>query len=115
MQDEVGNQALAVVILDKIAKAVSQMGLRRELLSFLKSKIFKKLPEFKFSKVTLDLHLAGQGTRESLSRIVEMDTILYVRLNGRVQLMQGLLMLFFRIIQSLLHILEALLQRIHNL
>ena len=35
MQDEVGNESLAVIILDKIAKAVSQMGLRRELLPFL--------------------------------------------------------------------------------
>ena len=94
MEDEIRDESFAIIILNKVAETVAEMSLRRVLLTFFKSKIFKELSEFELSEVTLDLYLACKGSGESLCSVIQMYAVLYIRLDCGIEFMQGLLMFF---------------------
>ena len=115
VQDKVRNQALAIITLSPLAGLISQCFLSIKLLAFFQFQVFEQLFEFQFTEVSLYLHLTRQSARQTVGRFSDLCTFLHIDLDSLIQPREGFRLLFLGLVKRLLHILQALLERIDNL
>ena len=115
MEDKVRYQSFAIITFGTLTHLVSQGLLGIKLLPLLQFQVFEQLLKFQFPEVTLNLHLASQGTRQSVSRLSDLCTLLHIGLDGRLESCKGFCLLDLGLVEGLLHILQTLLQGVDDL
>ena len=115
VQNKIRHESLTIVTLSSLADLVFQGFLGIKLLTFLQFKVFEQLFELQLTEVTLYLYLTRQSTCQTISRFANLCTLLHVNLNGLIQTSEGFRLLLLSLVECLLHILQALLQRVDDL
>ena len=114
VQDEVGNQPLAVIALQTLAALVSQRLLGVKLFTLLQLQVFQQLFQLQFTEVALYLDLACQRTCQPVGSLTDGLTFLHVDLDALVQSGQRLCLLFLSLVEGFLHVLQTLLQWVYD-
>ena len=107
VQDEVGYQSLAFIVLQSLSKTVTKRLLRIKLLSLVQLHILEQLPELQFAKVSLHLHFTCKCSGKPVCSFAQSRTLLHVGLYGGIQSVECLVLLFLVLVQCLAHLLQT--------
>ena len=114
MQDKVGYHSSSIVIFDSFSETISECFLSIKLFPLVQFHILEQLLQFQFSKVSLYFHFSCECSGETVGSLSQGSTLLHVGLNGGIQSVESYALLFFVLVQRLLHLLEALFQGVDD-